>query len=107
MRERIYRGMFQAYKKLISPMLHGLGLSNCRYLPSCSEYAYVALVRFGLLRGGWMALSRLGRCYPGRGGLDPVPETSSCSCDRINACSSPPIYHTGRATRETYNDLHS
>ena len=49
--------------------------SPCRYLPSCSEYASDAIARHGALRGGWLALRRLGRCHPfGGHGYDPVPD---------------------------------
>ena len=47
---------------------------TCRFYPSCSEYAYQAIAKYGLLKGGWMALKRLGRCHPlNPGGYDPVP----------------------------------
>jgi hypothetical protein len=47
---------------------------SCRYQPSCSAYAITALQRYGALRGGWMALKRIGRCQPWGGkGPDPVP----------------------------------
>lgn len=49
---------------------------RCRHIPSCSEYAEEAILRFGLWAGGWMALARLLRCHPfGTEGLDFVPQT--------------------------------
>jgi hypothetical protein len=46
----------------------------CRFEPSCSVYAETAIDRFGLVRGGWLALKRLARCNPfSAGGVDPVP----------------------------------
>jgi putative membrane protein insertion efficiency factor len=49
--------------------------SPCRYLPSCSEYAAIAVDRHGAARGGWLAVRRLCRCHPWGGyGADPVPE---------------------------------
>jgi putative membrane protein insertion efficiency factor len=65
---------FGVYKSVVSPVLHAFSPSQCVYLPTCSEYAYVALVRFGVLRGSWMALRRFARCHPfAKGGFDPVP----------------------------------
>lgn len=59
------------YSKAISPMLG----SNCRFQPSCSAYASEALIRYGPVRGGAMALKRIARCHPwGGSGYDPVPE---------------------------------
>ncbi|HVB10360.1 MAG TPA: membrane protein insertion efficiency factor YidD [Bacillota bacterium] len=58
------------YQQWISP-LHA---PTCRFRPTCSEYAVEALQRFGLVRGGLMALYRLLRCHPLHpGGYDPVP----------------------------------
>lgn len=73
-REGILRGVFAAYKRILSPMLHAVGVSQCIFLPTCSEYAHVALLRYGFWRGGILALRRIGRCHPlGTGGFDPVP----------------------------------
>jgi len=65
-------GVIRLYQKLVSP---SLGV-NCRYLPTCSSYAIEAISRFGIWRGGWLAMKRIGRCHPLRpGGYDPVPES--------------------------------
>jgi putative membrane protein insertion efficiency factor len=48
---------------------------RCRFYPTCAEYAITALQRFGLVRGSWLAIRRLGRCHPWNpGGVDHVPE---------------------------------
>jgi putative membrane protein insertion efficiency factor len=58
------------YQRWISPLLPGA----CRFWPTCSEYARLALLRHGLLRGGRLALWRLCRCHRfARGGIDPPP----------------------------------
>jgi putative membrane protein insertion efficiency factor len=49
-------------------------LGYCRFRPTCSEYAYEAINRYGLFRGGWYAVKRVFRCHPfQKGGFDPVP----------------------------------
>ena len=64
-------GLIRLYKGLVSPLLG----SNCRYLPTCSEYTEEAIRRHGLWAGLWMGLSRFQRCGPlGASGFDPVPE---------------------------------
>jgi putative membrane protein insertion efficiency factor len=64
------------YKFVLSPLLHaGAGASGgaCRFQPTCSEYANIALHEYGFVRGGWMALKRILRCHPASaGGYDPV-----------------------------------
>jgi putative membrane protein insertion efficiency factor len=62
------------YRWSVSPVLHALMPTGCRYEPSCSRYASEAVEMHGALRGGWLALRRLFRCHPfARGGFDPVP----------------------------------
>jgi putative membrane protein insertion efficiency factor len=62
--------ILRGYQWLVSPLLG----TNCRFHPTCSEYARQAVARHGLLRGGWLALWRLARCNPWHeGGMDPVP----------------------------------
>jgi uncharacterized protein len=68
--QRVALAAIRLYKLLISPMFTG----SCRFMPSCSEYAREAIVRFGVVRGSIFALKRLGRCHPlGSHGFDPVP----------------------------------
>jgi len=52
--------LLRAYKWAVSPLLP----PACRYVPTCSEYAMEAVERYGALRGGWMAFTRILRCHP-------------------------------------------
>jgi putative membrane protein insertion efficiency factor len=68
---RVAIALIRGYQRWISP-LHP---PTCRFRPTCSEYAIVALERFGPWRGGLLAIGRLLRCHPlHAGGYDPVPQ---------------------------------
>ncbi|MBL6622318.1 MAG: membrane protein insertion efficiency factor YidD [Alphaproteobacteria bacterium] len=63
-------GLIWFYRLFLSPLL---GV-NCRFQPSCSDYAREAISRHGPLKGSWLGLRRIGRCHPfGGSGYDPVP----------------------------------
>ena len=58
------------YQRFISP----LKPPTCRFMPTCSEYARQAIVKYGTLHGIWLAVKRILRCHPWhKGGYDPVP----------------------------------
>ncbi len=62
----------RTYQYLLRPMLG----ANCRFYPSCSDYAREAVERHGAWRGTLLAARRLSRCHPWHpGGHDPVPES--------------------------------
>ena len=68
--KKVALGLIRFYKKFISPALP----PSCRYYPTCSEYSYQAIDKYGVLRGGWMGFRRIMRCHPFTpGGYDPVP----------------------------------
>ena len=61
--------LLKIYKFLISPFLG----NNCRFLPSCSDYAYEVITEKGLIKGGILAIKRLTKCHPwGKNCYDPV-----------------------------------
>jgi putative membrane protein insertion efficiency factor len=86
--------LLRLYRLVISP-LYG---QTCRFYPSCSEYALIAVERHGVIRGGWLAARRLLRCNPWNpGGVDTVPslkgiaessEVSTATADPNSAPSS-------------------
>lgn len=62
--------LIRFYRKGISPYTP----PSCRYIPTCSQYAIEAIEKYGLAKGGWMAIKRILRCNPFHpGGYDPVP----------------------------------
>ncbi len=84
----IFLALIRAYQYLLRPMLG----SNCRFYPSCSDYAREAIEKHGALRGLWLAVRRVSRCHPYHpGGFDPVPLALPTRRARVKraACSDP------------------
>ena len=77
MKERLLRApremvllCIRGYRRFISPAFP----PSCRFTPTCSGYALTSIERYGLIKGGWLAVKRIGRCHPWNpGGHDPVP----------------------------------
>ena len=71
--KRLLLAIVRFYRKRISPLTR----PSCRFIPTCSEYALVAIERYGAWKGGWLTLKRLSRCHPFHTGehefYDPVP----------------------------------
>jgi putative membrane protein insertion efficiency factor len=81
--KRILLWLLRGYQLAVSPFLG----QNCRFYPSCSQYALEAVREHGAAKGSLLAAKRLCKCHPWHpGGLDPVPEKSSgtpasaCGC---------------------------
>jgi len=73
MKRIILRGI-RFYQKYISfdtgVIIH---IPTCRFTPSCSEYSYQAIERYGIILGSWLGVKRIVRCHPwNKGGYDPV-----------------------------------
>ncbi|MEW5766596.1 MAG: membrane protein insertion efficiency factor YidD [bacterium] len=61
--------LIMIYQVCISPLF----LANCRFIPTCSTYAYQSIQKYGLIKGAWQTLKRLARCHPlGSSGYDPA-----------------------------------
>lgn len=74
---RILLALLAFYRRWLSPALHTLSPGRCKFIPTCSEYASIAIATHGPLRGCALAAWRLVRCHPFTpGGLDPVPPLS-------------------------------
>lgn len=67
---RILVWIINGYRYAISPLLG----TNCRFTPSCSEYAVEAVTKYGVVKGIWLSIKRVSRCHPWHhGGYDPLP----------------------------------
>jgi uncharacterized protein len=68
--KRLLIGLVRGYRLVLSPWWG----NQCRFTPTCSEFALEALELHGALRGTWLAMRRVARCHPrSPGGFDPVP----------------------------------
>jgi putative membrane protein insertion efficiency factor len=77
----LLQGVIRAYQLLVSPLLP----PSCRFLPTCSDYAFEAIGRHGACRGLALAAWRLARCHPwGGSGYDPVPQIAFRQRDRVD-----------------------
>ena len=76
---RLALAALRFYKAYLSVLFGG----SCRFVPTCSSYAYEAVERFGVARGSWLTLKRLLRCHPlsRKFGYDPVPELTPQSAN--------------------------
>ena len=70
--KKILLGMITFYRKNISGLKK---YPSCRFVPTCSQYAYEAVSKYGALKGGYLAVRRILKCNPFHaGGYDPVPQ---------------------------------
>jgi putative membrane protein insertion efficiency factor len=64
------KGLIKIYQATVSQIFP----PRCRYMPTCSEYTYEAIDKYGIFKGVWMGTKRIARCHPFHaGGYDPVP----------------------------------
>jgi putative membrane protein insertion efficiency factor len=72
--KKVALALIRFYQKKISASTP----PSCRYTPSCSQYTYEAIERFGVIKGVWLGIKRIARCHPFKaGGYDPIPTKGS------------------------------
>jgi hypothetical protein len=86
MMQLVLIGLVKAYRLVLSPWLG----SACRFTPTCSAYALLALTEHGAATGSYLTLKRLGRCHPWcHGGHDPVPTNQNAAFFKPQVGPSP------------------
>lgn len=97
------------YKAYLSLLFAG----SCRFEPTCSQFSYEAIERFGVARGSWLTLKRLARCHPfsGKFGYDPVPEIEerekSANTEGTEVRAQRSRRELGAAEVVTHQEVHS
>ena len=87
---RILLAALAFYQRWLSPAVHALGMAQCKFRPTCSEYAVLAIAMHGPLRGSALAIRRLIRCHPfSPGGLDQVPPPRAKKPEPVTAHGEP------------------
>ena len=70
--KRVILYILKLYKKFISPIFKTMGV-ECKYYPTCSEYAKLAIEKYGCVRGIYLSIKRIIKCNPfSKGGYDPL-----------------------------------
>ncbi len=70
------------YQKLISPLLG----PTCRFHPTCSHYMIAAIQEWGVFKGVYLGIKRIGKCHPwGPSGYDPVPKKGNNHADKTSS----------------------
>jgi hypothetical protein len=69
--KKLALGLIRFYKKYLSPI--NFGISTCRFTPSCADYTYEAIDKYGVIKGTFLGIKRVVRCNPfSKGGSDPL-----------------------------------
>ncbi len=70
----MFRRLFLILIRIYQNTISRVTPPSCRFTPTCSQYGYEAIEKYGAVKGGWMAVKRISRCHPfNPGGYDPVP----------------------------------